>query len=130
MKVLRTVCGILTILLFFVILFQSCLVGAGNTLTASGELSGTTGLITAILMLIAGITGIVGRKSKGAAITALIIYVIAGIIACTDGGSYSDLKIYGSISFIFAILFLISVIVDSKKRSKEINSNTTNVSEE
>ena len=45
MKVLRTVCGILTILLFFVILFQSCLVGAGNTLTASGELSGTTGFV-------------------------------------------------------------------------------------
>ena len=72
---------------------QSCAVGIGNALADSGEVSGSAGFITAVLMLVAGIISIAGRKSKGATITALVFYVLAGIIACTMYGSFSDLQI-------------------------------------
>lgn len=116
MKILRMVCGIICCCLFLVIVFQSCAVGIGNALGDSEEVSGSAGFITAVLMLVAGIISIAGRKSKGATITALVFYVLAGIIACTMYGSFSDLQIYGVLNFIFAGLFFISLFIGKKKK--------------
>lgn len=116
MKTLRMVCGIICCCLFLVIVFQSCAAGIGNALGDSGEVSGSAGFITAILMLVAGIISIAGRKSKGATITALVFYVLAGTIACTMYGSFSDLQIYGILNFIFAGLFFISLFIGKKKK--------------
>ncbi|MDD7316939.1 MAG: hypothetical protein PUG55_05895, partial [Bacillales bacterium] len=65
MKIMRMVCGIICCCLFLVIVFQSCAAGIGNALADSGEVSGSAGFITAVLMLVAGIISIAGRKSKG-----------------------------------------------------------------
>ena len=124
MKIMRMVCGIICCCLFLVIVFQSCAVGIANTFEDSGEISGSAGFFTAILMLIAGIISIAGRKSKGATITALVFYVIAGIIACAMYGSFSDLQIYGILNFIFAGLFFISLFFGGKK--KEISEEKEN----
>ena len=116
MKIMRMVCGIICCCLFLVIILQSCAAGIVNTIEDSGEMSGSAGFFTAVLMLIAGIISIAGRKSKGATITALVFYVIAGIIACTMYGSFSDLQIYGILNFVFAGLFLISLFFGGKKK--------------
>lgn len=119
MKTLRMVCGIICCCLFLLIVFQSCAVGIGNAIGDSEEVSGSAGFITAILMLVAGIISIAGRKSKGATITAMCFYILAGLIACAMHGSFTDLQIYGVLCFIFAGLFLISIVVGKKKSSTE-----------
>ena len=125
MKIMRMVCGIICCCLFLVIVFQSCAVGIGNALADSGEVSGSGGFITAVLMLVAGIISIAGRKSKGATITALVFYVLAGIIACTMYGSFSDLQIYGVLNFIFAGLFFISLFIGKKKKEITVTEAKT-----
>lgn len=125
MKTLRMVCGIICCCLFFVIVFQSCAAGIGNALENSGEVSGSAGFITAVLMLVAGIISIAGRKSKGATITALVFYVLAGIIACTMYGSFSDLQIYGVLNFIFAGLFFITLFIGKKKKEIPVTEAKT-----
>ena len=55
MKTAKLVIGIVSIVLFVFIAFQSCAAGMSNALEANGEMSGTAGLITGILMMTAGI---------------------------------------------------------------------------
>lgn len=123
MKTLRMVCGIICCCLFMVIVFQSCAAGIGNALEDSGEVSGSAGFFTAILMLVAGIISIAGRKSKGATITAMCFYIVAGLVASAMYGSFSDLKIYGTLNFIFAGLFLLSLFIGRKKESSKIEED-------
>ena len=43
MKTWKLVSGILSIIMFVVVAFQSCAVGIGNSLTENGESSGSAG---------------------------------------------------------------------------------------
>lgn len=58
MKVWKLVSGILSIILFVFVSFQSCAAGVSNALEANGEASGSAGIIVAILMLAGGIVSI------------------------------------------------------------------------
>lgn len=119
MRILRMVIGIISIILFFLVSFQSCVAGVGNALEGSGESSGTAGFMLALFMLIAGIIGIAGQKSKGATITAMIFYLIGGIIGIANVGSYSDLQVWSILTFIFAGLYFISLFFGNKKKIAE-----------
>jgi len=129
MKTLRMIVGIICCALFFAIMFQSCAAGLGNSLSESGETSGTSGFFVAILMLISGIIGIAGRKSNGATITAAVFFLIAGLLGTTGAGSYSDLKVWGFLCYIFCALFIISVLF-SRKQPKKIKAGTESNIEE
>ena len=59
MKVWKLVSGILSIILFVFVSFQSCAAGVSNALEANGEASGSAGIIVAILMLAGGIVSII-----------------------------------------------------------------------
>lgn len=61
----KLVSGILSIVLFTFVAFQSCAVGLGNAITNSGESSGSGGIIVAIMMLSGGIVSVATRKSEG-----------------------------------------------------------------
>jgi len=113
MKTLRIVIGIICCVLSIVILFQSCVVGIGNTLTDdNGETSGISGFIVAIFMLIAGIVGIAGRNSNGAILTSGIFFLVAGEIGTTgDCSSFGDLIYWGNLCYIFCVLYILSIIV-------------------
>ena len=65
MKVWKLVSGILSIILFVLVTFQSCAAGVANTLENNGEMSGSAGVIVAIFMLAGGIVSIATRKSTG-----------------------------------------------------------------
>ena len=54
----RLVVGIISIVLFVLVSFQSCAAGISNTLSANGATSGTSGFILAVFMLTAGLVGI------------------------------------------------------------------------
>ena len=117
----RLIIGLLSIILFFVMILQSCTTGAVNVISGSGDTGGTQGLLTAICILIAGIVGIATRNSlsKAGPIATGVFYWIGA--ACTIGGSavYGDLMIWGILAAIFGFIFVYCVI----KTTGEINTH-------
>jgi intracellular septation protein A len=113
-KIAKLIIGIISIVLTFLIMFQSCAASVGDALANKGGTGGSAGIFVAILMLIAGIVAIVARSSKGGGIVSLIFYAIAGIIGLTSHGIYKDLIIWGVVNLIFACIFLIATITFKK----------------
>lgn len=107
LKTAKLIIGIISIVLFIIIAFQSCAAGLSNALLENGESSGSAGIIVAFFMLISGIVGISTRNSKGGGITAGVFYALAGIIGLGNYGSYGDLQIWSILCLIFAAIFII-----------------------
>ena len=124
MKVWKLVSGILSMVLFVLVAFQSCAAGVSNALEANGEVSGSAGIIVAILMLAGGIVSVVTRKSekKGGNIALIILFGLAALIGFTNYGSYSDLAIWSGWCLINAILAIVAIIT-GKKKTKETTSD-------
>lgn len=119
MKIAKKVIGIISVVLFGVISLQSCAVGLGNTLTNNGEISGSAGIVVAIMMFISGILGIAVGESTGATITAACLYGVAGIVGMVNAGSYGDLMIWSVLSYIFAFIFVISILFTDKGKKED-----------
>ena len=117
MKTWKLVSGILSMILFVLVAFQSCAAGVSNALEANGEVSGSAGIIVAILMLAGGIVSVVTRKSekKGGNIALIILFGLAALIGFTNYGSYSDLAIWSGWCLINAILAIVAIITGKKK---------------
>lgn len=120
MKTTKLIIGIISLVLFGLICFQSCAAGVANTLGDTGEAGGSAGIILAVFILVAGIVAIAARKSFGGTITSAVFYLVGGIIAVPMAGSYADLKIWGTLSIIFAVLFIIIAILQKKNNKKAI----------
>lgn len=103
---MKKVIGILSIVLFFIIGFQSCAAGLGNALTSSGEVSGSAGFILALFMLIGGIIVLVSKNSKGMVITSIVFYVLGALLGFANAGTFTDLKIWSALNIIFAVLLI------------------------
>lgn len=116
MKNAKLIIGIISIILFVIVSFQSCVAGLGNAIENNGEASGGAGLILAFCMLTAGIIGICTRKSTGGAIVAGCFYAFGGLIGISNYGSYSDLAIWSVLCFIFAAVFIIGAIATKKNK--------------
>ena len=104
MKTAKLIIGIISIVLTFLVLFQS------YAMMDEGGTSGFSGLFVAILMLIGGIVAIAARNSRGGGIFCTILYGLAGLLGLTAQGIFEDLVIWGGLCLIFAVIFLISVI--------------------
>ena len=109
MRTVKLVIGILSCVLVLIVMLQSCAAGVVTSIEQSNDLSGAVGVVFAIALLAAGITAIAGRNSKGGTLGAGILYAIGAIIGMTSSGIYADLQIWGGLSAIFAIVFLISL---------------------
>ena len=110
MKKAKLTLGIVSIVLSLIVLFQSCAAGIGTALSnTKNDTSGSAGIFVALLLLIAGIVGIVARSSKGGTIAAAIIYAIAGIIGIATTGIFKDLLVWGVLALVFAVIFAISI---------------------
>ena len=120
MKTAKLVIGIISMVLFVLVPFQSCAAGLGNALADNGEVSGTSGMLLAFCMLIAGIVGVATRKSKGGGIVAGVFYLLGGLLGIVNYGSFSDLAIWSVLCFIFGAVF----ILGSLKMKKADKSNT------
>lgn len=118
MKVWKLVSGILSIVLFAVVAFQSCAAGVSNSLNESEEVSGSAGILVAILMLAGGIVSIATRKheKKGGDIALIVLFGLAALIGFSLYGSFSDLAIWAGWCLINAVLAFIDMI----KKKKEI----------
>lgn len=119
MKTWKLVSGILSIILFVVVSFQSCAVGISNTLEENGGTSGSVGIIVAILMLSGGIVSIASRKSikKGGNIALVILFGLAALMGLSGNENYSDLVIWSVWCLINAILAIVALLISKKKLS-------------
>lgn len=125
MKIWKLVAGILSIVFCLIVALQSCAAGVANALEENGEVSGSAGLLVAILMLAGGIVSIVVRKSekKGGNIALIVIFGLAALIGFTNYGSYSDLAIWSGWCLINAALAVLSLVSNGKK--KDISADNT-----
>lgn len=114
MKTAKLVIGIISMVLFILIAFQSCAAGLGNALAENGETSGSAGFILALCMLVAGIIGVCARKSKAGGIVAGAFYLFGGLLGITNYGTYKDLIIWSVLCFAFGAFFVISSLLMKK----------------
>lgn len=116
MKTWKLVSGILSIVLFIIVTFQSCAAGLGNALAENGESSGSGGIIVAIVMLAGGITSIATRKSegKGGNIALIVLFGIGSLVGFALAGSFSDLNIWAGWCLINAVLAVVSIFKKNK----------------
>ncbi len=120
MKTWKLVSGILSIILFAFVAFQSCAAGMSNALAENGEVSGSAGIIVAILLLTGGIVSIATRKStgKGGNIALIIVFGLAALLGFAGHGSYSDLVIWAWWCLINAVMAVVAIIKSSKKKEE------------
>lgn len=115
MKTWKLVSGILSIVLFVFVTFQSCAAGVANTLEANGEVGGSAGIIVAIMLLAGGIVSIAPRKGgKGGNIALIVLFGIGALCGYTMAGSYGDLYIWATWCLICAVLAIVSLIKGNK----------------
>ncbi len=120
MKVWKLVSGILSIVLFVFVSFQSCAAGISNTLEANGEVGGSAGVIVAIMLLAGGIVSIATQKgSKGGNIALLVLYGIGALFGFVLAGSYSDLYIWAAWCLICMIFAFVSLLTGKKEPTKK-----------
>lgn len=108
----KMVSGILSMVLFLLVSFQSCAAGAYNTLLNNGESSGSGGIILAILMLAGGITSVATRKNigNGGNITLIILFGLASLVGFATAGSYKDLNVWAFWCLINAALAIVAMV--------------------
>lgn len=125
MKVWKLVSGILSMILFVLVAFQSCAAGVANALEDNGEVSGSAGIIVAILMLAGGIVSVATRKSekKGGNIALIILFGLAALMGFANYGSYSDLAIWSGWCLINAVLAVVALITGKKKVADSTTSD-------
>lgn len=116
MKTWKLVSGILCMVLFIVVAFQSCAAGIGNALTENGESSGSGGILVAIMMLSGGIVSVATRKSegKGGNIALIILFGIGALAGFSMAGSFADLKIWAGWCAINAALAIVAMFKKKK----------------
>ncbi|MGN0318237.1 MAG: hypothetical protein ACI4E1_09945 [Lachnospira sp.] len=112
MKTWKLVSGILSIVLFFLVMFQSCAAGVVNTLESNGEMSGTAGVFVSFMMLAGGIVSIATRKAKGKGgnIALIILFGLAALVGFCGFGNFSDLAIWATWCLINAVLAVVCII--------------------
>ena len=112
MRVWKLVSGILSIILFAVVMFQSCAAGVVNALEDNGGISGSVGVIVGILMLAGGIVSIATRNKtgKGHDIALIVLFGLAAVFGFAGYGNYSDLVIWSVWCLINAVLAVVSIM--------------------
>lgn len=115
MKTWKLVSGILSIVAFFMVAFQSCAAGIGNAMAENGEVSGSAGIIVAIMILSGGIVSIATRKGgKGGNIALIVLFGIGALFGYVLAGSFSDLNIWATWCLVNVILAIISLVKHKK----------------
>ena len=122
MKIWKLVSGILSIVFFVLVAFQSCAAGLSNALQDNGEISGSAGIIVAIFMLAGGIVSIVTRNSegKGGNIALIILFGLAALIGFANHGSYADLTVWSGWCLLNAILAVVAIVKTKKNNETDV----------
>ncbi len=117
MKAWKLVSGVLSIVFFVIVSFQSCAAGMVNTLEDNGEVSGSAGILVAIMLLSGGIVSIATRNAKGNGgnLALVIMFGLAAMIGFANYGNYADLAIWSGWCLINAVLAVIAMVTKKKE---------------
>lgn len=116
MKTWKLVSGIISIVLFVFVTFQSCAAGIVNTMEENGEVGGSAGLIVAIMLMTGGIVSIVTRKGgKGGNIALIVLFAIGALCGFTMAGGCGDLYIWSAWCVLNAVLAIVSLVKNKTK---------------
>ena len=112
----KLIIGIISMVLFPIIGLQSCAAGVYNALATNNESSGSFGFIVALNLLVSGIVAVVARKSikKAPWIVSAVFLWLNYFYAKLFSGSYSDLLIWGFLSFAIGVFYLFSCVHTKK----------------
>lgn len=104
-RLARTIIGILSLVAFIFVMFQSCAANVVNAMEANtADASAGGGTLLAFILLIAGITTALGRDNTKATLVAAIMYGVGAIIGFASLGTYSDLVFWSIIAVLFGAL--------------------------
>ena len=104
-RLARTVIGILSLVAFIFVMFQSCAANVVNAMEANtADASAGGGTLLAFILLIAGITTALGRDNAKATLVAAITYEVGAIIGFASLGTYGDLVFWSIIAVLFGAL--------------------------
>lgn len=117
MKNFKLVIGIVSMVSFGLIVFQSCAVGLGEALSGSDAQSGAAGFIFAFVFLIAGILAVATRNSERPGYASGIFYLLGALIGGTAKGQYADgdLSFWAVIAGVFGTIIVIHAFVTRRK---------------
>ena len=119
MKTWKLVSGVLSIILFVFVMFQSCAAGLVNTLEENGEVSGSAGVIVAIMLLAGGIVSIATRNGgKGGNIAIIVLYGIGALFGFLLAGNYADLNIWAFWCLICVVIAIVALIKGKSKKTE------------
>lgn len=119
MKTWKLVSGIISIVLFLLVTFQSCAAGIVNTLEENGESSGSAGIIVAIMLLAGGIVSIATKKGgKGGNIALIVLFGIGTLVGFSMAGNFSDLYVWAVWCAINVILAIVALIKGNKPKEE------------
>lgn len=116
MKTWKLVSGILSIVLFVIVAFQSCAAGAVDALSGNtGGTAGAAGILVAVDLLAGGIVSTATRNSegKGGDIAALVLFGLGALTGFTMHGVYSDLIIWS----VWCLINAATSIISMKKKA-------------
>lgn len=117
MKILKRIVGVLSLVIAYEVMSMARLAAFGDALLTGGSgTSGSSATMVSLLLLVAGILAIIFAKKQWANIACMVLYVLAGIVGITTKGVYQDLIIWGFVSIVFAIPFLISFFKERKAK--------------
>lgn len=121
MKTWKLVSGIISIVLFVIVAFQSCAAGVVNALEENGQSSGSAGMIVAFVMLAGGIVSIATRnaKGKGGNIALIVLFGLGVFVGFPLAGNFSDLKIWATWCLINAVLAIVAIVKGNKSEKTE-----------
>ncbi len=113
----KLVIGILSMVMFFIIGFQSCAVNVGDIFLHSGEAGGSFGILVAINLLASGIIAVAARKSVKMTpwIINTVLLWLNYFYAKMFRGTFHDLLIWGFLSFAAGVFFLLSAMRTKKQ---------------
>ena len=116
MKNAKLIIGIISIIVFLVVMMQSCAAGVVEALDDGDGVATASGMIVGIMLLVSGIVSIVTHKNVkgGGTVASIIMYALAGLIGIAGSGIYKDLQLWGGLCLIFAVVFLIFQIKGKK----------------
>ena len=75
--------------------------------------------IPAFFILVAGIVAVCTRKSRSQTVTMIptVFHWLGAALTLGTGATYGDLPVWGGISFLFGIVYVIAGIKTGKKKS-------------
>lgn len=118
MKTWKLVAGILDIVLFVIVIMQSCAAGMVNSIEQSGDVGGSAGLLVAILLLSGGIVSVATRsnKGKGGNIALIILFVLAALLGFSNANVYKDLSVWAAWCLINAVMAVVALLKNKDKK--------------